>query len=68
MSKAATKMRLQEKVTILETIAAQQRDFPGYSADIAEALVDSELRMLADESRRYWRRKSAQRRSVPGTR
>jgi hypothetical protein len=41
---------MREKVSILETLDAQQKDHPGFCSDVAAALIDSELQMLAIES------------------
>ena len=46
--------RLQDRLTVLLTIDAQQIDHPGYGSDIAAAIIDSELQMLTSESRAYW--------------
>ena len=43
--------RLQDRFTGLLTIDAQQIDQPGYCSDIAAAIVNNELQMLASESR-----------------
>ena len=46
--------RLQDRFTVLLTIDAQQIGHPGYGSDIAAAIINSELQMLACESRAYW--------------
>jgi hypothetical protein len=45
-----TKTRLENLAITLKLIEEEQRDHPGYCADIATAIVRSELAMLARES------------------
>ena len=42
--------RMEKKVSILETLDAHQKDHPDFCSDIAAALIESELEMLAVES------------------
>ena len=66
MSRTADlRTRLRDKATVLDVISAHQKTHPGYCCDLAQAMVDSELRCLVDESRRYWQR-AAPRLSVEG--
>jgi hypothetical protein len=53
-----SKTRLEDKVTVLDTITAQQRNHPDYSAELSKGIVDAELRLLAAECRRFWEKSS----------
>jgi hypothetical protein len=52
--------RLRDRFTVLLTIDAKQVEHPGYCSDIAAAIINGELEMLASESSRYWARQLAE--------
>ena len=54
---ADVRTRLRDQFTVLLTIWDQQIEHPGYCSDIEAAIINSELQMLASESRRYWARR-----------
>jgi hypothetical protein len=66
MSRSADlRTRLQDRATVLDVISAHQKNHPGYCRELAQAMVDSELQCLVDESKRYWQR-AAPRLAVEG--
>ena len=54
---ADLRTRLRDEFTVLLTIEHLQIDHPGYCSDVAAAIINSELQMLASESRCYWARR-----------
>ena len=51
-AKSDTRARLRDKATIVDALARHRQNH--YCSEVATAIIDGELQMLAIESSRYW--------------